>query len=281
MPELPEVETIVTDLRQYLLNKKISQVTILNQSSVWPKSLAKSVVGSTIRSIDRYGKNIVIKLGLTYLVIHLKMTGQLVWRAPGLTLAGGHPIINVGDQLPNKFTRVILKISRGYLYFNDVRKFGWMRLMTQGELNDHLLKLGIEPLTDQFSGPYLKKLISARTTAIKKVLLDQSLIAGLGNIYVDEALWLAGILPDRSAKGLESQEINRLARAIKTVLKLSINNRGTSFSDYRDATGAKGANLEFLKVYNKQHQPCPRCGAIIQKKKLGGRGTHWCSHCQQ
>lgn len=280
MPELPEVETIVRDLRAQIVAKKINSVDVFNPGTVNDLKFADKVQGRKVISINRYGKNIVIELSDIFIVIHLKMTGQLVWRDAKQTLAGGHPITKVGLELPNKFTRVGFKIGAGKLYFNDVRKFGWVHLMNSDELCKYLNKLGVEPLTKQFTASHLNAIIKNRTTAIKKVLLDQSLIVGLGNIYVDEALWLAGILPERSAKSLTSAELKALHQAIKKVLKLSIKNRGTSFSDYRDGLGAKGGNFKFLKVYNRNGAPCLKCGTVINKKKLGGRGTHWCVICQ-
>lgn len=283
MPELPEVETIVRDLREQMVNKKIQAVEVFNKGSI-NQSIAqfqKNLAGQKIISLDRRAKNIICKLNNNYLVIHLKMTGQLVWRMGQETLAGGHPIINVGEELPNKFTRVVLKFSKGTLYFNDVRKFGWLRLMDAETLAGYLSRLGVEPLEVDFTSDYLRQALSRRTINIKAALLDQSQIAGLGNIYVDEALWSSGIAPTRPANSLKPAELKKLHRAIIAVLELSISKRGTSFNNYRDGNGQKGQNMKFLQVYGRAGESCQKCRRPIKKIRLAGRGTHWCDHCQK
>jgi len=283
MPELPEVETIILDLKPEIEKKKILNIDVFNQGSInQPAEIfKKNLINKKIVAVSRRGKNIIFKLSQDYLVIHLKMTGQLVWRDKKGTKAGGHPIINVGQELPNKFTRVDIIFSNGTLYFNDVRKFGWLRLLTKDQLDLYLLKLGAEPLGSDFSWEYFKNLYNGKRITIKQALLDQTKIAGLGNIYVDEALWAAGIAPLKSAGNLSAVELKKLHKAIKDVLILSIKQRGTSFSDYRDGHGQKGNNMKFLKVYGRAGESCPKCKKLINKIKIGGRGTHWCDHCQK
>lgn len=283
MPELPEVETIIRDLTVHLVNKTIKQVSVIYPGSInqKPVKFIAHLEGQKIKNLSRRGKNIILQLTTDYLVIHLKMTGQLVWRGGQTTLAGGHPIINVGQELPNKFTRVILKFAAGTLYFNDVRKFGWVRIMTALELELYLQRLGVEPLGIDFTKDYLQTALAAKRIAIKAALLDQSKIAGLGNIYVDEALWASGIAPTRPANSLSKPELKKLQQAIVAVLNLSISQRGTSFNNYRDGNGEAGNNMKFLKVYGRANEGCPKCRRPLKKFRLAGRGTHWCDHCQK
>lgn len=283
MPELPEVETIIRDLTVHLVNKTIKQVSVIYPGSInqKPVKFIAHLEGQKIKNLSRRGKNIILQLTTDYLVIHLKMTGQLVWRGGQTTLAGGHPIINVGQELPNKFTRVILKFAGGTLYFNDVRKFGWVRIMTALELELYLQRLGVEPLGIDFTKDYLQAALAAKRIAIKAALLDQSKIAGLGNIYVDEALWASGIAPTRPANSLSKPELKKLQQAIVAVLNLSISQRGTSFNNYRDGNGEAGNNMKFLKVYGRANEACPKCRRPLKKFRLAGRGTHWCDHCQK
>lgn len=283
MPELPEVETIIRDLTVHLVNKTIKQVSVTYPGSInqKPAKFIAHLEGQKIKNLSRRGKNIILQLATDYLVIHLKMTGQLVWRGGQTTLAGGHPIINVGQELPNKFTRVILKFAAGTLYFNDVRKFGWVRIMTAPELELYLQRLGVEPLGIDFTKDYLQTALAAKRIAIKAALLDQSKIAGLGNIYVDEALWASGIAPTRPANSLSKPELKKLQQAIVAVLNLSISQRGTSFNNYRDGNGEAGNNMKFLKVYGRANEACPKCRRPLKKFRLAGRGTHWCDHCQK
>jgi len=282
MPELPEVETIVNDLKPYLVGRRIKDVKVLNAASVnGVKRFRTRLSGQKLLSLQRYGKNIVLVFNDFAVVIHLKMTGQLVWQSGGISLAGGHPISNQNSAWPHKFTRVIISLAQGTLYFNDVRKFGWIRLMTPTKLQTYLNRLGLEPLSQNYTFPSFCLALGRSRQAIKKVLLDQSKIVGLGNIYVDEALYLAGIKPSRICSDLKPSELQALYRAIPKVLKLSIKNRGTSFSDYRDGQGQVGQNLKFLKVYGRANQTCHKCQSLINKTKLGGRGTHWCPNCQK
>ncbi len=288
MPELPEVETIVRDLNKYLPNKIIKEVKVLNKKI---KLTSASVRGKKIKRVWRRGKQIIIDLiPEQHLVIHLKMTGQLIWRSASQTasnkknklVVGGHPIVGVGEELPNKFTRVIFRLADGSeLFFNDVRKFGYIKLLSARALAAISDRLGPEPLAKNFNGQKLQTALAGRSKAkIKAALLDQSKVAGIGNIYADESLWLAKILPQRTVASLKEAEWSALAKAITKVLKLSITHRGTSFSDYRDARGGSGNFLKKLKVYGRGGKKCFKCGQILHKSKLVGRGTVWCGECQ-
>ena len=295
MPELPEVETIVRDLAATLPGTKIKAFKLLYAGAI-NVSLAqwrRRVVGQKIIKVWRRGKQLIFDLaGGEHIVIHLKMTGQLIWRHPSTSLragrkqkmiVGGHPIIGVGQSLPNKFTRAIFYFTDGsQLFFNDVRKFGWLKITAADELAASFGRLGPEPLSPQFTGKKLQELLGTKARSkIKTALLDQTKIAGIGNIYDDEALWLSRIKPSRLVGQLRTKDWTALAKAIKQVLRLSIKHRGTSFSDYRDASGAQGNFIAKLKVYGRGGQSCPRCGRPLNKTKLAGRGTHWCSHCQK
>lgn len=285
MPELPEVEIIVRDLQEYLTDKKIKDFELFNKKTI-NLSAAKfkqQILNQTIKQISRSGKNIIIKLPENYLVIHLKMTGQLILKIPHKLLVGGHPITKVGQSLPNKFTRAVFTFTNNtHLYFNDVRKFGWIKLMSKVELDKYLDRLGIEPLNKSFSFRVFQDVLqSKQNSLIKPALLDQTRIAGLGNIYVDESLFLAGIKPQRKIATLTKIEQEKLWQAIPKILRQSIKYRGTSFNDYVDARGQSGQFVKHLKVYNRAGQACYQCSGLISKIKLGGRGTHWCDNCQK
>ena len=283
MPELPEVQTIANDLNKVMLGRPLLKIT-----TPWPGSIQTPVaamrrrlIGKSVKQITRVGKTLVLSWGDVYLLIHLKMTGQLVWQSGRQVLAGGHPIVNAGSGLPNKFTRVILEFQGGRLFFNDVRKFGWLRLADNVGLAAYRQHFGLEPLERGFGGRQLRQaLVGKQKSNIKAALLDQTKLAGLGNIYVDEALFAAGLKPQRLVSSLNKTDWPKLAAAIKRVLKNSIKHRGTSFSDYRDGQGQKGNFSQHLRVYGRARQNCYHCGGPISKARLAGRGTHWCEHCQ-
>lgn len=313
MPELPEVETIVRDLNKKLKNKQIKELKVLD-----PKALLFSLAefnklagGKSVIKVRRRAKMIIIELtnlplapslvrrGNTtrkfpllnkerdrvrsFLVIHLKMTGQLVYQSGKQVIAGGHPIKNIGKELPNKFTRVIFKFSdNSQLFFNDVRRFGWIKLVNYNELNEILNKFGVEPLSKEFTLQLFKEILSRKqNTTIKQALMDQTKLAGLGNIYTDETLFRAGIKPMRKVKTLKGVEVEKLHRAIPEILNFAIKHRGTSFNDYIDVKGEVGNFIKYLKVYGRAGKKCKKCNGIIKKIKIGGRGTHWCDKCQK
>lgn len=284
MPELPEVETIVRDLNKKLKNKKIVAVKSLDKKIFHlAASEVKSILGKKIKEVRRRAKMIIFDLVDYYLIVHLKMTGQLVLKTGTSLIAGGHPIANQGKALPNKFSRVIFKFSDlSTLYFNDVRRFGWIKLAAKDKFIEFSSQLGVEPLSPDFTLEYFNKFLSVRPkTSIKQALLDQKYISGIGNIYADEALFMARIKPFRKIKTLSLKETKRLWRAIPKILKYAIKRRGTSFNDYVDAQGKAGNFVKFLKVYGRAGKKCKNCGQPVKKMKLGGRGTHWCDRCQK
>lgn len=299
MPELPEVETIRLDLNSDLLNKKITFLDVLSVKTLknGKAFFVKSLLNKSFSEINRRGKLLIFKINNddNYLLIHLKMTGQLVYFNNGKSIAGGHSIFSekktkklslvesLGGELPNKHTRALFYFQDGsQLFFNDLRKFGYLRLVKKSALDDLIKKnYGPEPLGDDFNSNYLFDKLKNRKRNIKSILLDQKIVAGLGNIYVDESLFSAGVLPDRIANSLEFEEVDVLVKNIKRIIKLAIKYRGTTFRDYRDAQGRSGSFSKFLKVYGRESEKCLNCEAKIEKKKLAGRGTHFCLICQK
>lgn len=285
MPELPEVESIRRSLLGHIVEQKIKQAQVLWEKS-FPTELANQLAGRKVIDIERRGKVLIIRLDKALsLLIHLKMSGQLLLiEKDGKRYGGGHPTKSMVAELPDSSTRVIFEFTNGAkLFFNDQRKFGWIKLVPNEDVNKDVLiaRLGPEPLSDQFLLTDFKQTVARRNAPIKAVLLDQSTVAGIGNIYADEALHLAKIHPLHPASSLTKPAIEKLYDAIITVLNASINKGGTSFTNYRDIYGGKGNYLDFARVFRKQGQPCPVCGTIIEKTRVAGRGTHICPHCQK
>lgn len=281
MPELPEVETIRRDLEGVILGQKIARVSILLPRMV--EGDLAALKGDSFVSIGRRGKLLMLKPAsnpLT-LLLHLKMTGQLICQIEGGIIAGGHPQAKI-DDLPNKYTRLIFEFANGVkLFFNDVRSFGYAKLVDEKQVEQALAKFGIEPLTADFTFEQFLKVLIRRKAPLKTILLNQQLIAGLGNIYVDEVCHQAGVLPARGVQTLNPQEKTKIFEAIEEIIKLAVDKRGTTFSNYVDAAGKKGGFLEFLQVYKRDGQKCNQCkSATIQKIRLAGRGTHFCPACQ-
>lgn len=293
MPELPEVETVRQDLKTHLLNKKIKEVIVLNSKTVGsdPESFIKNLAGTFFIDILRRGKLLIFKLKKpdTYLLTHLKMTGQLIYLFSNEVTVGGHSLSShsyekaVGGNLPNKHTRVIISFSdKSRLFFNDLRKFGYMKLVNQEQLDAFILKnYGPEPLTSDFILDDFVAKLKRRHRNIKAVLLDQKIVAGLGNIYVDEVLFAAGVKPMRIASSLTKIEITKVHKEIKRILKLAVTYRGTTFSNYVDSKGKRGNFSRLLKVYGRGKEKCLKCSSSIIKIKIAGRGTHYCNNCQK
>ncbi len=284
MPELPEVETIVRDLDKKLKGKKIIALASSDKKvfQLKPQGV-KKIIGQAVKAVRRRAKMIIIDLGGYNLVIHLKMTGQLVYKAKNSIIAGGHPIANEGRELPNKFTRVIFKFNdKSALYFNDVRRFGWVKLASEEELARQHEKIGVEPLSQAFTLEYFKKFLARKAkSTIKQALLDQKYVSGIGNIYADESLFASRIKPMRRVNSLKPKEIEKLWQAIPKILNYAIKHRGTSFNDYVDAQGEVGNFVKYLRVYGRAGEKCRGCAGQVLKTKLGGRGTHWCDLCQK
>ncbi len=285
MPELPEVETIARDLNKYLSGKVIKDIKSVNSGKVLQTPLPffkRSILGKKIRKVFRRAKMLIIDCGDQYIVFHLKMTGQLIYTDKKTVIAGGHPIVSTGVKVPNPYTRVILYFSNGaVLYFNDLRKFGWVKLIAAKDFLSHTIKVGPEPLDRSFTLKIFQAALMRRSkSVIKAVLLDQSVIAGLGNIYVDEVLFRAGVRPSRSIQSLKPAELKKIFQSIPIILNKSISERGTTFSNFLDPAGLRGNFVSFLKVYGRKGKACNKCGRAIKKTRLAGRGTHWCEYCQ-
>ena len=286
MPELPEVQTVVNELRRKIKGKKIKRVEVRAERVAKPSSavLRRQLPGKTIKQVERRAKMIVIDLvGDHNILIHLKMTGQLVYVAKsGHKVSGGHPIGVVGI-LPNKFSHVIIYFTDGsVLYFNDIRKFGWVRYAADSEKNLEKGKYGVEPFDKGYTLDHFKTLLKKYPKRkIKQLLMDQALLAGVGNIYADEACFAARIRPTRPADSLKEKEIRDLYAAIPRILKFAISKGGTSADNYVRTDGTKGRMLNYLKVYGREGEKCQRCGGVVKKIRLGGRGTHYCPSCQK
>ncbi len=282
MPELPEVETIRRELFNVLLKKMVSKVEILSDKTLRVKRrfFIDNVLNFRIVNIKRIGKLLLIFLDNEYVIlIHLKMTGQLIYKQGNALIFGGHEIPGENQM---RFTRAILYFKDGaVLFFNDLRKFGYIDLVKKSEVERIARNYGPDPTSENFNFHVLKKICENRRAPIKAVLLNQKLIAGIGNIYADESCFAAGILPSRPANSLTVEELKKLARAIKQILKKAISQGGTTFRDYKRSTGKKGNYSDFLQVYGRNEQPCYRCGNIILKSKVAGRGTCFCPNCQK
>jgi formamidopyrimidine-DNA glycosylase len=286
MPELPEVETIKRELGKALPGRVISNVEILWNKTVKPTAVInfkKIIQGRKILSLERRAKMLFIHLDKDIsLAIHLKMTGQLIFvPSSGRIISGGHPTHDV--QTPGRHTRLIFSFTDGAkLYFNDLRKFGWVRIMDE-KLKRYIdLELGLEPLSKTFTVVKVLEIFERYPNrTVKQILLDQKLIAGLGNIYADESAFLSGILPIRKAKTLTEKEMTDLHKNIIAVLKHSINKKGTSSKNYLRSNGQKGGFVPHLMVYDRKSEPCKRCGTPILKTRHAGRGTHFCPTCQK
>jgi len=289
MPELPEVETIKNDLRKKILNKKIKKVDLRLKKIV--ESPAQNFVldleNNKFKNIKRRGKLLIFTLAKKnkYLTIHLRMTGQLIYQKNKKIIAGGHDnnknsndIIN----LPNKHTHIIFYFSdKSQLFFNDLRRFGVAKIVDEKELKNILNNFGVEPLENSFSLKIFQNIIKNKKGNIKAFLLNQKYIAGIGNIYADEILFEAKILPGRKIDLLKTEEIKKLYQAIKKILKKAVKYRGTTFYSYLDARGKRGNFTKFLKVYKRENKKCLRCKkGIIIKTKIAGRGTRYCGECQ-
>lgn len=291
MPELPEVETIRQELLKKIKNKKISAVLVNLSKQVFVdgkkgdvKNFIRILKGAEIKNIGRRAKILKIELNNDFrLYIHLKMTGQLIYRnsTGEVSSRGGHPWPLPDVEVPNKWTHVIFTFSDGsHLYFNDLRQFGYIKLV--GGATADRDNFGPEPLEKSFTLDVFKKILPKwPKRKIKQLLMDQSIIAGIGNIYSDEILFYSGVLPARAVFRLKEKEIKKIYQGIKLILKNAIKARGTSVDMYRDAAGRKGGFEKYLKVYNRKGKKCKKCGIIIIKIKIGGRSAHYCPKCQK
>lgn len=271
MPELPEVETVARGLHKRLSGRTISAVDVRWERSIRapdPAAFARRLVGQTVGGVRRRGKWIVICLDSEdALLVHLRMTGQLL-------------LENAGEP-DGDYTRVVLQLDNGErLRFSDMRKFG--RLILTEDVDDVLGDLGPEPLSDDFTAERFRRMLAGRRGRIKSLLLDQHFVAGLGNIYVNEALWQAQIHPLRPAASLSPAEARRLHGAIQSVLRAAIHQGGTTLTNgnFRQADGAAGRYASRLQIYGCEGEPCGWCGSAVERIRVGQRGTYVCPDCQ-
>lgn len=328
MPELPEVEALRRGLVKSVLGSTIQDIEVRQEKLIAGKGTTRraskektrefvnNLTGKTITSIERRAKNLIFKLNTSEIIlVHLKMTGQLVFKpnkvsnqelkrnssknsrrggVPGYSqgnfeenfsdvgaILGGHPIEESESALPHKHTYIIFKLSNGTLYYNDVRLFGYVLYFTDQnilEQEKHFDKIGLEPFDKSFTIKYFKESLKKFATPIKKLLLDQKVVVGCGNIYCDEVLWASSVLPTRSCKTLSDVEVESIYKNIKKILEKAINSGGSSIANYLLADGKRGNYADYHKVYKKENTKCkfPGCTGTIKKITFAGRGTHFC-----
>ncbi|MBP2622894.1 DNA-formamidopyrimidine glycosylase [Streptococcus oricebi] len=271
MPELPEVETVRRGLERLVVDKKIERVTVFYPKMIvsGAKEFQKALQGQEILAIERRGKYLIFQLTDWSMISHLRMEGKYLYFS-------GEPLLDKHSHVRFDFR------DKTSLIYQDVRKFGTMELLEKSRVQAYFKarKLGPEPTERDFQLAPFKATLKKSRKVLKPYLLDQTLVAGLGNIYVDEVLWRAKIHPKRLAASLSESEIRALHREIIQVLQLGIEKGGSTIRTYRNALGEDGTMQEELKVYARAGQPCPRCGSELEKMKLAGRGTHLCPHCQ-
>jgi formamidopyrimidine-DNA glycosylase len=288
MPELPEVETVRRGLAALIPGRRIASARHIESPKSFPNAPADTerfLVGAKILAVKRRAKVLLIELDTEYsLVIHLKMTGQLVFRGEQV-FGAGHPNESLVGDLPDRSTRVVMEFTDGStLYFNDQRKFGWVKLMPTLEVPniDFMKKVGPEPLEADFTAEQFAERFKRRAkTNIKAALLDQTVVAGVGNIYADESLWGAKLDPHRLVGSLSDQDFKRLYEELRTVMNLAIDKGGSTDRNYVNAEGKRGSYMDFARVFRREGQRCPRCNYEITKIKWAGRGTHLCTNCQR
>lgn len=288
MPELPEVETVRRGLALLLPHRVVSHVEIRESPKSFPNDPAmveEFLIGATVREVRRRAKVLMIDFDTQYsLVIHLKMTGQLVYRGDEV-FGAGHPSDSLVGVLPDRSTRVVMGFEDGSrLFFNDQRKFGWMKLFPTVEVPeiDFMKRVGPEPLEKSFTADvFIPRMRRRNNTTVKAAILDQTVLAGVGNIYADESVWGANIHPAARVKDLSDEQLALLLDEIKHVMSLAIEKGGSTDRNYVNAEGKRGSYIDFARVFRREGLECPRCHAIIQKIKVAGRGTHLCPQCQR
>jgi len=324
MPELPEVETVRRGLHRLIIGKTVQSIDFDTPKSFPnpPGDVSSFLVGSQIKDVRRRAKVLLIDLSTDYtLVIHLKMTGQLVYvaknahsrwkvedgqvasarekydrnipianssllnaKTDNVRFGAGHPNDSLIGVLPDRSTRVTIDfIDDSKLFFNDQRKFGWVKLFPTTEVPniDFMRRVGPEPLEDSFTAEdFISRIIRRKGTTIKAAILDQTILAGVGNIYADESLWGAKIHPATRVRDVTHEQLAFLLQEIKSVMTLSIEKGGSTNRNYVDAEGKRGSYMTFANVFRREGHPCNRCGTVITKHKIAGRGTHICQTCQ-
>ena len=283
VPELPEVETIRVGLAKIIVGKTIKSEEHFKPKSFPndPETVSQFFIGASVTAIHRRAKVLLIELSSGYTIVtHLKMTGQVIVDDHGNHWGGGHPSDSLIGTLPDNTTRVIINFTDGsLLYFNDLRIFGWMKLIPTLEVSNlpFMLKVGPEPLADSFTADdFADRFTRRKRSLIKAALLDQSVVAGVGNIYADESLWSAKIHPHTRVEKVTREQLKDLYVQVRDVMNLSIAKGGSTDKNYVDAEGKRGSYLLFANVFRREGQPCTRCGGLIEKIRVAGRGTHIC-----
>jgi formamidopyrimidine-DNA glycosylase len=295
MPELPEVETIRRQLAPEVAGKRIVEAEVLDER--WtrpdpPRRLEEAVTGRLVRAVDRRGKYLILGLeGDWALIMHLRMTGNLLLRDPEAPAGAAADLMHADRLGPGRlyepepqlrFLRARLELDDGSeLLFTDARRFGHAVALRGAEVDAYFAsRLGIEPLSGELTGQALLHLAAGRTAPLKSFLLSQDRVAGIGNIYADEALHRAELHPLSPAGSMRPEHAEALAEAIVETLEVALANGGSSIDDYRDARGERGSMQEEFLVHTREGEDCPRCGAEIRRIVVGGRSTYFCGACQ-
>lgn len=288
MPELPEVETIVRDLKKKVPGRTFFSVwTDFSKMIKEPRDFSlfkKEIKGKKIKRIWRRGKNIIFDLsGGFSLLIHQKLTGHLLFGKWKMVNDRWQPLKKgFLEEKVNTYIHLVFNLDNGQmLILSDLRKFAKVELLNEEKLKSELNLLGPEPLEKDFTFLKFKEILKGKRGRIKQVLMNQAVIAGIGNIYSDEILWKAKIHPFKEVNNLKEKELNRIYKAIKEILKRAIKMRGTSISDFRDTKGRPGFFNKARKVYQRRGEKCKRCGRIIKRIKIGARSAHFCLNCQR
>jgi formamidopyrimidine-DNA glycosylase len=298
MPELPEVESLRASLEPYIIGQKILDI-IVSKPKIVSGSGTKRIENTTtvnvftteltneiIENVTRRAKNIIITMrGGKIILVHLKMTGQLVYKGEGHnTVLGGHPIQESETVLPNKHSHIIFRLTHGILYYNDVRMFGYvlyypsLRVLQE---SSHFDNLGLEPLSSEFTLDKFSQSLLKKKGVIKKVFLDQTVVVGLGNIYADEVCFNSHILPSRKVQTLSKAEIEAVFHSIQSILRRAVDAGGSSVANYLLGDGSRGNYARQHKVYGRGQKPCLVCGNILNRDILCARTTVYCTTCQQ
>lgn len=297
MPELPEVESLRRGLAKYIIGQTIVRAEVKKPklvsgrgnirvaSAAKVREFVREMRGEKISAVERRAKNIIVRFASgKALLIHLKMSGQLVYAEHGKNKAlGGHPIEISESTLPNKHSHIIFTLTRGTLYYNDTRMFGYVLYFpSYEELAEAagFSELGLEPHDKKFTAQHLFEGLKKKNTRLKTALMAQKVVVGLGNIYCDEVCFAAGVRPMRRTSSLALAEAKKLHAAIGKILPRAIALGGSSIATYRLADGSRGNYAREHKVYGRGGEKCLRCGKVLQTVQLGGRTTVWCGGCQ-
>lgn len=302
MPELPEVESLRRSLEPYVVNKRIDSIEVKLvklvsgrgtkrvESPQAKRSFIDGISRKKVMSLTRRAKNIIFTFDDdSVMIVHLKMTGQLIFKPfksgdTEVLISGGHPIQLSETELPNKHSYIIFNFEHGTMYYNDVRQFGYVlyfRSLKDAKVDGHFQKLGYEPLDDDFNLENFRAELSKKSGCLKKVLLDQEVVVGLGNIYADEVCFVSGVRPSRLAKTLKKKEVELLFEAIKKIIPRAVELGGSSIADYLLADGSRGNYAREHKVYGRSGKECVNCAKILSKEVIAGRTTVFCKKCQK